>query len=195
MKSENALQQRMREVSKTLLIAGRYRGDQSLDPLAHPAIAARWFTLPNLFYLLPVPALVVLLSLYLWRCLNNRQSHNRPFILTLGLIFLGFSGLGISIWPHIIPPSITLWRPRRHKSGLYAGRCVVDHSRDSGLHLLELLRISRKSTAWGGLSLMQQPVWKRLLWLAIIWGGSVLALAAVSMIFRMLMTAAGFKSH
>ena len=27
---------------------------------------------------------------------------------------------------------------------------------------------------------MQQPVWKRLLWLAIIWGGSVLALAAVS---------------
>ncbi|WP_431624009.1 DUF2474 domain-containing protein [Enterobacter chuandaensis] len=42
---------------------------------------------------------------------------------------------------------------------------------------------------------MQQAVWKRLLWLAIIWGGSVLALAAVSMLFRMLMTAAGFKSH
>jgi len=31
-------------------------------------------------------------------------------VLTLGLIFLGFSGLGISIWPHIIPPSITLWQ-------------------------------------------------------------------------------------
>ncbi|KLG22168.1 hypothetical protein YA52_04430 [Enterobacter roggenkampii] len=42
---------------------------------------------------------------------------------------------------------------------------------------------------------MQQPVWKKLLWLTIIWGGSVLALAAVSMLFRMLMTAAGFKSH
>ena len=42
---------------------------------------------------------------------------------------------------------------------------------------------------------MQQPVCKRLLWLAIIWGGSVLALAVVSMLFRMLMTAAGFKSH
>ena len=42
---------------------------------------------------------------------------------------------------------------------------------------------------------MQQPFWKRFLWLAIIWGGSVLALAAVSMLFRMLMTAAGFKSH
>lgn len=42
---------------------------------------------------------------------------------------------------------------------------------------------------------MQQSVWKKLLWLAIIWGGSVLALAAVSMLFRVLMTAAGFKSH
>lgn len=42
---------------------------------------------------------------------------------------------------------------------------------------------------------MQQPVWKRLMWLVIIWGGSVLALAAVRMFFRMLMAAAGFKSH
>ncbi|WP_312068991.1 DUF2474 domain-containing protein [Lelliottia nimipressuralis] len=42
---------------------------------------------------------------------------------------------------------------------------------------------------------MQQPVWKRLMWLAIIWGSSVLALAAVGMFFRILMTAAGFKSH
>lgn len=42
---------------------------------------------------------------------------------------------------------------------------------------------------------MQQPVWKRLMWLAVIWCGSVLALAAVGMFFRILMTAAGFKSH
>jgi len=42
---------------------------------------------------------------------------------------------------------------------------------------------------------MQQPVWKRLMWLVIIWGGSVLALAAVGMVFRVLMTAAGFKSY
>jgi len=42
---------------------------------------------------------------------------------------------------------------------------------------------------------MQQPVWKRLMWLVIIWVGSVLALAAVGMVFRVLMTAAGFKSH
>lgn len=35
----------------------------------------------------------------------------------------------------------------------------------------------------------------RLIWLVLIWGGSVLALFAVSMVFRLLMSAAGFKSH
>lgn len=42
---------------------------------------------------------------------------------------------------------------------------------------------------------MQQPLLKRLFWLVVIWGGSVLTLALVGMFFRLLMTAAGFKSH
>lgn len=56
MKSENALQQRMRQVSKTLLLVllAFIAAISLWTPLAQPAIAARWFTLPNLFYLLPV---------------------------------------------------------------------------------------------------------------------------------------------
>jgi len=34
----------------------------------------------------------------------------------------------------------------------------------------------------------------RVMWWVVLWGGSVLALAAVGMGFRLLMTAAGFKS-
>ena len=34
---------------------------------------------------------------------------------------------------------------------------------------------------------------KRLLWLIELWGGSVLTLAAISLLFRLLMTAAGLK--
>ncbi|MFK3659049.1 DUF2474 domain-containing protein [Scandinavium sp. NPDC088450] len=41
---------------------------------------------------------------------------------------------------------------------------------------------------------MQQPLYKRLFWLVVLWGGSVLALTVVGMFFRMLMSAAGFKS-
>lgn len=112
MKSENPLQGRMRQVSKRLLLAllGIIAVISIWTPLSQPAIADRWFSLPNLFFLLPVPVLVVVLGLWQWRSLSNPRSHHLPFVLTLGLIFLGFSGLGISIWPHIIPPSITLWQ-------------------------------------------------------------------------------------
>ena len=112
MKSENPLQERMRQVSKRLLLAllGIIAVISIWTPLSQPAIADRWFSLPNLFFLLPVPVLVVVLGLWQWRSLSNPRSHHLPFVLTLGLIFLGFSGLGISIWPHIIPPSITLWQ-------------------------------------------------------------------------------------
>ncbi|TNV22587.1 DUF2474 domain-containing protein [Buttiauxella sp. B2] len=34
----------------------------------------------------------------------------------------------------------------------------------------------------------------RLMWMVLLWGGSVLALTAVGMGFRLLMNAAGFKS-
>ena len=30
-------------------------------------------------------------------------------MLTLFLVFLGYSGLGISLWPNIVPPGITIW--------------------------------------------------------------------------------------
>ncbi len=35
---------------------------------------------------------------------------------------------------------------------------------------------------------------QRVMWMVVLWGGSVLALAAVGMLFRLLMNAAGFKS-
>ncbi|EMM0262972.1 cytochrome d ubiquinol oxidase subunit II [Klebsiella pneumoniae] len=112
MKSEGALQQRMRSVSRQLLgaLLVVFAVISLWTPLAHPAIAARWFSLPNLYFLLPVPLLVILVSGWLWSTLHQRDRHVSPFTLTLGLVFLGFSGLGISIWPHIIPPAITLWQ-------------------------------------------------------------------------------------
>jgi cytochrome d ubiquinol oxidase subunit II len=102
----------MRHTSRTLLLAllVTIAVISLWTPLAQPAIADRWFTLPNLFFLLPVPLLVVAIGVWLWRDLHNPERHALPFILTLGLVFLGFSGLGISIWPHIIPPGITLWQ-------------------------------------------------------------------------------------
>jgi len=76
-------------------------------PLEHPAIAARWFTFPNILFFSPVPILVLLTT---WAILQTlrRDPHSAPFLLALFLLFLGYSGLGISLWPNIIPPDVTI---------------------------------------------------------------------------------------
>ncbi len=79
-------------------------------PLTHADIARRWFSLPNLFWFAPVPLLVVVCCWGIVRAAYSRRASFGPFLLTLGLIFLGFSGLGISLWPNIIPPSVSIWQ-------------------------------------------------------------------------------------
>ena len=39
------------------------------------------------------------------------------------------------------------------------------------------------------------PWWKQVMWLVVIYGASVLALGVVASLFRMMMTAAGMRSH
>ena len=112
MKSESTLQNTMRRTARGLLLTllAIIAAISLWTPLVHSQIAERWFSLPNLYYLLPVPLLVIIASALLWRHLGRDASHVQPFILTRVLRFLGFSGLGLSIWPAIIPPSITLWQ-------------------------------------------------------------------------------------
>ncbi|HEY0210882.1 cytochrome d ubiquinol oxidase subunit II [Acerihabitans sp.] len=109
MKTEHELQQAMyRRVTPLLLALLSVMAVISLwTPLAYPAIASRWFALPNLFYFLPVPVLVLLAGGMMLRAISRRAGH-APFLLTLLLVFLGFTGLGISIWPFIIPPAIDI---------------------------------------------------------------------------------------
>lgn len=111
MKTEGHVQQVMHKLAAPLTVAMLLiiAVISLWTPLAHPQIAARWFSLPNLFWFLPVPLLVLLASWALLRAVK-RGGHYAPFLLTLLLVFLGYSGLGISIWPYLIPPAITLWQ-------------------------------------------------------------------------------------
>ncbi|UTM58390.1 cytochrome d ubiquinol oxidase subunit II [Photobacterium sp. CCB-ST2H9] len=76
--------------------------------LAQEAISARWFSLPNLIYFAPVPLLTVFLAKAVLLSVQKRKER-LPFVMSLGIVFLGFSGLGISLWPNIIPPDISIW--------------------------------------------------------------------------------------
>jgi cytochrome d ubiquinol oxidase subunit II len=77
-------------------------------PLMHEHIAARWFSWPNLLWLSPVPIVTGLLALWLWRSLE-RGSDASPFIAAMGLFFMCYSGLAVSLFPYIVPHKLTLW--------------------------------------------------------------------------------------
>ncbi|MFJ3450732.1 cytochrome d ubiquinol oxidase subunit II [Pseudomonas sichuanensis] len=110
MKTEGPLQQKMHDMARPLaLVLLAVIGIVSLwTPIAYPQIADRWFSMPNLVWFMPVPLLVMVTFYGLLRAVA-RNAHYTPFLLTLVLIFLGYSGLGISLWPNIIPPSISIW--------------------------------------------------------------------------------------
>jgi cytochrome bd ubiquinol oxidase subunit II len=109
MKTEGTLQRRMIVLARPATFALlAVVGIVSLwTPLTHPEVAARWFTLPNLFFFSPVPLLVLATAWAILRALK-RVTHAAPFLLTLFLMLLGYSGFAISLWPNIIPPDVSI---------------------------------------------------------------------------------------
>lgn len=109
MKTEGALQTTANAITRKLVwvLLGVIAVISLWTPLIDEAIASRWFSLPNIFWFAPVPLLVGVTSWALIRAVN-RQKQVMPFLCTLMLVFLGYTGLGISIWPNIIPPGISI---------------------------------------------------------------------------------------
>ena len=77
-------------------------------PFLDTDIRERWFTRPNIYYLLPVPLVTALVAGLLWRAVH-RNARYQAFFLALALFLLGYLGLGISLFPNIVPPDVTIW--------------------------------------------------------------------------------------
>ncbi|EHK64015.1 cytochrome d ubiquinol oxidase subunit II [Achromobacter arsenitoxydans] len=110
MKTEGRLHRHMCALARplTLALLAIIAALSAWTPLAQPIIAQRWFSLPNMFWFLPVPLLVAAAGYELIRRVKGMPAAG-PFVLSLALVFLGYSGLGISIWPAIIPPGVSIW--------------------------------------------------------------------------------------
>ena len=78
-------------------------------PLAHPQIAERWFSLPNILLLWPVPFVTALAAAILWRSIDGRHEAV-PFLSSIAIFLLALSGLGVSLFPYAIPWSVTIWQ-------------------------------------------------------------------------------------
>ncbi len=75
-------------------------------PVMNADIRQLWFSLPNLFFLMPLPTASLALLLLIWRDLRAGREY-RPFLLSFGLFFTGFMGLAISMYPYVVPFAIT----------------------------------------------------------------------------------------
>lgn len=80
----------------------------SATPFLHYGYYTRWLTMPGLLLTAPVPLLVAVLGILFWRALGRAAAHV-PFLLTLALFALCFVGLGISMYPFIVPDQVTIW--------------------------------------------------------------------------------------
>ncbi len=84
-------------------------------PFASPRIFAKWFVLPDMIYLSPLPILSAVLFLWLWRQTFQlpKESDRHAIVpfLTLAAIFaLGFAGLAWSFYPFVVPDRLTIWQ-------------------------------------------------------------------------------------
>src|SRR5262249_20589718 len=110
MKTEGPLAARAREQAKILVIAVVVvMAAVSLwAPLAFERIAQRWFSLPNIIFLWPVPLITALTAWTAWRAIQQGDEV-LPFLSAIALFLLGYLGLVISVFPYLVPPALTIW--------------------------------------------------------------------------------------
>ena len=111
MKTEGLLQERMFTAALPLGIAvfASIVVVSLWTPFIDAAFATRWFSWPNVALLSPVPLLVLVIALGLFRSLAaGRQVM--PFVMAILLFLLSYFGIAISVYPYVVPRAITVWQ-------------------------------------------------------------------------------------
>ena len=96
-------------------------------PLLDASFANRWFAWPHVLLTAQVPLLVVVGGVLFFRTLA-RGAERAPFLLALGLFGLSYVGLGISLYPDIVPGRVTIWEaasPRSSQIFMLVGASVL----------------------------------------------------------------------
>jgi len=89
--------------------------------------ASHWLTAPQIYWVAPVPIVTALVSLSLLHGILSAR-NSKPFWLAIALFFLGMSGLGVTIWPYVVPPGVTIWdaaAPERSQIFMLVGVAIT----------------------------------------------------------------------
>jgi cytochrome d ubiquinol oxidase subunit II len=110
LKTEGELQAQSRATAKlaafgTLALIGLV---SLWTPFLKPEYFERWFAWPTVIFSAIVPLLLAVCAYGLYTGLRDKLDY-RPFVSSLGFFVLSFVGLGISFYPYIVPPSVSIW--------------------------------------------------------------------------------------
>ncbi|WP_099865803.1 cytochrome d ubiquinol oxidase subunit II [Pararhizobium haloflavum] len=83
-------------------------------PFASGRIFDKWFTMPEIFYLMPLPIVTAAVFVGLWLLVARLPRADDRFALVpflgMGVIFsLGFAGLAYSFYPYVVPDRLTIY--------------------------------------------------------------------------------------
>ena len=87
----------------------------------------RWLEMPNILFASQVPLITAIITYFLFRGLMKRWEV-WPFVLSLMLFLLGMAGLGVTIWPYVVPASVTIWdaaAPERSQVFMLVGVAIT----------------------------------------------------------------------
>lgn len=89
--------------------------------------AAHWLAAPQIYWVAPVPLVTAIIAVSMLRAIT-RDRNSKPFWLAIALFFLGMSGLGVTIWPYVVPPGLTIWdaaAPERSQIFMLVGVAIT----------------------------------------------------------------------
>ena len=129
LKTEGELQQQAARMARWLGAAtlGAIVVVSLATPFLRGAYFDRWLSFPNVLWVAPVPVLVGIASLAFVRSLKAGHELS-PFLLTLSIFLLCFIGLGISVFPYVIPGAVTIWEAATERSSqifMLVGTAIV----------------------------------------------------------------------
>ncbi|MBU0587976.1 MAG: cytochrome d ubiquinol oxidase subunit II [Gammaproteobacteria bacterium] len=108
-----------------------------ITPWVSPRIFDKWFTLPYVVLLIPIPAATATLFWVIGRSLRrlplrfaqgNEYGASVPFFSAIGIFVLAFYGLSYSLFPYLVVDRITIWQAASAPESLkiiLAGALVV----------------------------------------------------------------------
>jgi cytochrome bd ubiquinol oxidase subunit II len=100
-------------------------------PWVSPTVRERWFGLPQIIALLPIPLMTGTALLAVRALLNSHRIRGKlcwlPFVLTVLVFLMGAIGLAYSLYPYVVMDRMTLWQAASaHKSLVFiAVGCAV----------------------------------------------------------------------